>query len=484
MPVKYICISDLHLGAEYSLLTGIDHDGNADHEAPCPTLNSFSSAMNELLDNLSVNKETRLVLLGDVLDMGFSDTPHVIRAFKRFAEIFLLAENVKKISSQLLYIPGNHDHQLWQEEKNNHLLGQILAGENDDSLKQATNLIRPEYLESQLLSEVIHQISSLDELSVQIAYPNFGDANERTGVVFHHGHYTESTYLLISKLKQALLGDTSLSSDISVIERENGYLINFLWSNLGNAGFGSEFLDLYETMLDAGASHEFIVRSSKQLKNYLTNRFGLSDNTLSNFSKHLTIDRLIRVMLDATFQNFSSAERYSFLSVMSESGIQGLEWYLSGPVYRQFVSEKVTPPKELSFIFGHTHKPFQDLLPVEGFDLPVKVFNTGGWAIDKPVLSAHQGAAVVFVDDQFNVASLRLYNCSNNRSVPPPMAAGAGGDNSNPMLSDLEAALSKTNWIEFTENVNTAIDVRQRNALHRYFDPATEHGVLEREVGL
>lgn len=96
MKINYICISDLHLGAEHSLLTNLDKTGEVNQSGPSKPLVAFTEALNALLENLPVDENARLVLLGDVLDMGFSDTTDVIKKFKVFAETFLSASSLKK----------------------------------------------------------------------------------------------------------------------------------------------------------------------------------------------------------------------------------------------------------------------------------------------------------------------------------------------------------------------------------------------------
>jgi hypothetical protein len=65
---------------------------------------------------------------------------------------------------------------------------------------------------------------------------------------------------------------------------------------------------------------------------------------------------------------------------------------------------------EASVILGHTHKPFaewwaDDAWPAGG----IGVHNTGGWVVDHRDPRPLEGGAVALVDDDLNVALVRLY---------------------------------------------------------------------------
>jgi hypothetical protein len=67
-------------------------------------------------------------------------------------------------------------------------------------------------------------------------------------------------------------------------------------------------------------------------------------------------------------------------------------------------------PGDVTFIFGHTHQPFERIW--DGSSLgAVKLYNTGGWAVDpSPALQPHMGGAAVLLDDELNATSLRFFN--------------------------------------------------------------------------
>jgi hypothetical protein len=118
---------------------------------------------------------------------------------------------------------------------------------------------------------------------------------------------------------------------------------------------------------------------------------------------------------------------------------------------------------DLSFVFGHTHKPFQDQLDIAGQVRPVAIYNTGGWVMDQPTMTPAQGAAAIFIDDELNVASLRFFDDPLNGACDPVQARGTGGmrDRDNPLLARMTTAIAatKTEWDAFTACACDALEL-------------------------
>jgi hypothetical protein len=122
--------------------------------------------------------------------------------------------------------------------------------------------------------------------------------------------------------------------------------------------------------------------------------------------------------LDVSFGKFSDEERASISTVMSDSGIAGLHAYLDGPIYGQLRAELGHIPPEVTFVFGHTHKPFIDtVVPATG--PVVQVCNTGGWYLDSPRLNGREGVSLVLVDDALNVVAVQCFATPVNGAPCP-----------------------------------------------------------------
>jgi len=69
--------------------------------------------------------------------------------------------------------------------------------------------------------------------------------------------------------------------------------------------------------------------------------------------------------------HFLRSERGTTTATLSAAGQLGLRTYLEGPVRSQLQKELGGVPGDVSFVFGHTHKPFADTWPIIGFPSPV-----------------------------------------------------------------------------------------------------------------
>jgi hypothetical protein len=306
----------------------------------------------------------------------------------------------------------------------------------------------------------------LSDASVRLAYPNFGEIS-RDGtrcVVFHHGHFIESLYRLMSDVRWLVESHPSTPTTVAELERQNATWIDFVWSTFGETGkVGQDVVDLYTILQDNAATNRMLSRLSEQIVRRLRPYLPMSGE-----AEVLHYARLvIKVVLDLLGERWAEAERHSYLSVLSDASVAGLRWYLDGPLAQQIKSERQGQmPEDVTFIFGHTHKPFEDYMPLVNYPEPVKIFNTGGWVLDEPKMVPLEGAAVVFVDDELNIVSLRLYNDPLNQIEPTVHipTSGAYPAKTNALCTAVQAALQRypEQWQAFTDAVARALEERQR----------------------
>ncbi|HET7835109.1 MAG TPA: metallophosphoesterase, partial [Variovorax sp.] len=202
---RYVCLSDLHLGAGYSTLTSTDAEGRPDPTRPSATLTALGLALRQLLPALGDGPPPTLVLLGDVLDMGLSPMGSVAAAFDCFVQAVMLDGDRPLFAPRVLCVPGNHDHHLWRIAQDQHFQDSLREGRIESDLIAHTALFQdPDAsgIPSPMLTGLIHRHPALSETRVEIAYPNLGliDAGRRRCVVLHHGHYVDPMYRLVSAL--------------------------------------------------------------------------------------------------------------------------------------------------------------------------------------------------------------------------------------------------------------------------------------------
>ena len=467
MSIRHVVLSDCHLGARESLLTHVDGSG-AIAEGPSEVLLSFAEAMRESLRG----ERPKLVLLGDALDLGLSPFGDVSKCFLQLLDAFFPAGGSDVFDREIIYVAGNHDHHLWRMAQDNGFVTAIENGELPEDLDAVTGIFGTPPHRCRLMESLLAHRPHLAHASVRIAYPNWGLSDPTAGraVVMHHGHYLDGTYRALSSLRGFLENGEPLPATMRQLEQENGPWIDFLWSDLGSAGdIGSEAGSLYETMLSAGASHDFAEGLARRITGGLHAKLGI--NPRMELKYGVTLDNLIRAGIDLTAGRAAERQRDGYGHVLGEAQVEDLGWYLGTPLAHQMRQELTDMPRDLSFIFGHTHKPFQDELLVDGFEVPVGIFNTGGWVLDEPTLMPVQGCAAMLVSDDLEVASLRLFNDPTDGTIAPVRVEGSG--RLNRLTDEAGAAVERASahWADFSRHVHARIvaeaEKRTRQLLDR-----------------
>ncbi|WP_299193922.1 metallophosphoesterase [uncultured Erythrobacter sp.] len=466
MSIRHVVLSDLHLGARDSLLTHVHGDG-AIAEGPSEVLAAFANGLRETLGD---QERPQLVLLGDALDLGLSPFGDVSKSFLQLLDACFPAGGPDLFNREIIYIAGNHDHHLWRIAQDNGFLTQLESGKIPGDLDSVTDIFGTPSHRCRLMESLLLHRPHLHDASVKIAYPNWGIADQQSGraVVMHHGHYLDGMYRALSNVRGFLEDGEARPATMRQLEQENGPWIDFLWSDLGSAGeVGSEVGSLYGTMLSAGASHDFAEGIARRITGGLHAKLGINPKMPLKYG--VTLDNLIRAAVDLTAGRAAERQRDGYGHVLGEEEIADIGWYLGTPMAHQMRQELGDVPRELSFVFGHTHKPFQDELLVDGFDVPVGIFNTGGWVLDEPTLMPVQGCAAMLVSDELEVASLRLFNDPTDGTMAPVRVEGSG--RANRLADETAEAVSRASahWTDFSNIVHERIveeaDKRTRHLL-------------------
>ena len=170
-----MCLSDLRLGAAYSILTGAKPGGTLDLSTASTSLEALGRALAQQVPLLADGRPPTLVLLGDVLDMGLSPTGDVVRAYQRFVEVLFPADRPPIFSGRVLCVPGNHDHHPWRAAQDEQFLHRLDEPARDGVVPQLiehTGLFGAPSVASRLLTRVMRGYPHLSDASVAIAYPN------------------------------------------------------------------------------------------------------------------------------------------------------------------------------------------------------------------------------------------------------------------------------------------------------------------------
>jgi len=112
---------------------------------------------------------------------------------------------------------------------------------------------------------VLKRKNSPIQIPVRILYPNFihwKKSEKHKFIVFHHGHFFEKLYYLISLLKEIIFPEELGKfppEKIDDIEAENFAWIDFFWSTLGRSGEAGEKVEIIRELLQSKKGKEKLI---------------------------------------------------------------------------------------------------------------------------------------------------------------------------------------------------------------------------------
>jgi hypothetical protein len=413
--IRYVCLSDLHFGAENSLLSSlVENQVIVDPTKASPVLEGLVAIMRSLIaKNEDQTRKPTLILNGDVLELALASDNIALMVFELFLDRCFPPDGEALFDPTILYQPGNHDHHLWETSRERQYSDFLRTVAPDAPLPIPWHTTRLFYqddplpVQAQLLDSVAQRQPHRRDVNFRISYPNMGirSADDKTVVIFHHGHFAESIYHLMTTLKDAIFPDRAEPTELADVEAENFAWIDFFWSTLGRSGDVGDDVGLIYDMLQ---SNEAIDRVAANLaaaivkqvpRNGLVGHFG--------WLIRLGLNRLVKTVAS----DVAASERRTPTVALSDKTRAGLTAYLSGPVAKQVASESGGAiPQHIKLVFGHTHKPFIETSTIAQLGGEVQIFNSGGWVVDTLAVEPLHGANMVLIDENLEVACVRMYN--------------------------------------------------------------------------
>ena len=124
-------------------------------------------------------------------------------------------------------------------------------------------------------------------------------------------------------------------------------------------------------------------------------------------------------------------------------------------------------PSSVTFIVGHTHKPFQRDMNFKGYSDWVNIYNTGGWIVETVDPQPLHGGAIALVDEDLNTTLIRVYNESDEPqgySVKVEEATHAV-EKANPFHEKIKNLVesSKDCWEELSNVITRAVYIRAQH---------------------
>jgi hypothetical protein len=317
---------------------------------------------------------------------------------------------------------------------------------------------RPE-ASSALLTALTRSQPGGSAAEVQVSYPNLAlqSASGRRSLIVSHGHFTESIYSMMSRLRDTLYPDQRQEppTDIAALEEENFAWIDFFWSTLGRSGQVGSDMGLIYADLTSPTDIDTLVA------NLVAGMLGKKGPGFLHRPEEAALNEIFK----REANKIASSERATPTAALTDAGRAGLTDYLQGPVRNQLLQEWGQVPDELTFVYGHTHKPFVDRLSLAGFPGQVDVINTGGWVVDTATPWPVQAGVAVLVNDDLDTASLQFYRQSPGSQpagvqlLDPPEGAQPSAWHTE-LASRINPAAAS--WTSLAESVAAVVAQRHR----------------------
>jgi UDP-2,3-diacylglucosamine pyrophosphatase LpxH len=380
----------------------------------------------------AIGRVDYLVLLGDIIDLSVGGYEEAFRD----ARAFFTALQRDGVARELVYVPGNHDFDIWNVvEHQVSVINQLKQGELPRPFKRAVPGVidareeeprlhlpdvaaHPEWHSARtdygglFLDHITLRPSPPDgprglgeRLVFDFAYPNLYLVTEDgESVLLTHGHYFEAFWTLLGEWAVRLAADDlphEHPGELSVRELVG---VNFPLHQLACSGIGqAQPLTALarRVQLDFGAGRtDRVARYLERLEAVVAGRsVPLLERLVRRWIARRARARIVAALADAEQTRFSR----SFLSRPAVR--ERFRRY-----YRSCLAEldrlrrehgvDVPPPRHV--VFGHTHQP----IPWDSGELADSVdghevvfCNTGGWVLQAPgAVGSYAGAEVVLYE--------------------------------------------------------------------------------------
>lgn len=275
--IRYVILSDLHLGAANSILTELSDDGLAVvPDRASEMMTQLARCLGELASLNSASAKPTLILNGDCLELALAGMNQAAMTFQCLLKLAFFppdpgaAAPGGRFHETIYYLPGNHDHHLWNAARETqyveHYIDRRRPGDSLEPEFYTTNMFMNGKLNpvrSGFLDAVARQLGRPAIPSFLTVYPNLALLNPGRDrcVVIHHGHYVESMYSLMSSLDAALFPRNPPPGKIWDLEADNGAWIDFFWSTLGRSGQAGRDVELIYDKMQSPAAFAALLRN-------------------------------------------------------------------------------------------------------------------------------------------------------------------------------------------------------------------------------
>jgi len=404
--VRYIVLSDLHLGAENSILTSLQAGTTlADSQHASPVLTALVDCLRRIVGANEGGELPTMVAGGDLVELALAAPALSLPVVAQFAEALVSGEPV--VRDEAVFVPGNHDHHLWEMSRESMIADFLRAGtprEREPTTWHTSSMFleQPPFYGAPLLEDAVHYLRDTRRAQVRVVYPDLAltSANGERAVFVTHGHYMEPVGTLFSAMARLADPSSPPLDTVDLVERENWAWVDFFWGSMGRSTRTGALIEkLYDSMQDPRAVQAMLGGLALSVTRHQSPWLA----GLESWGIRRVVGRIVANKLH-------ERERNKTDEVLGEGSRRGLASYFTA-MRNTFERQLERPlPSDVTMVVGHTHKPFSQWWEEPGWPAGgVRVFNTGGWVVDHVAPQPLMGGAVVLVSDDLDVVSLRVY---------------------------------------------------------------------------
>jgi len=439
--MRIAIISDLHLGDTNSAIAFRD-----------PSTVGFlvGSRYKEFIEKVKEKYNGKeldyLVLLGDILDFSvtsYSDAYAI-------GQFFFQKLKDDKIAEEIIYVPGNHDFDLWhtveyQTNVTNRIKNKKLPipfrmsipGIIDDREGEPTKGFTIHNVRAQIVKGKRKYAGLfLDSITepptpFNFVYPNIYFITKDETVLITHGQYQELYWSVLGKWGLKIINGDLEIKNLKLLDLKEMVAINFPLCQLGCSAIGQAGpLTTVIQKFEHEIKEHDVTRAETYL-NRLGNELKKHSRGIGGWFKRLAFNLGKREVLKTLSHMESSRYRIEFLE--DPEVRERFKDFYSSTVYEiSQIKDKygIDIPLPTRMIFGHTHQPIPWEWPeAPSIDLPQLpkgkkffMYNTGGWLnrMDKNNQLQFCGAEIFFYDTDEGFSSVNIgYNPEDVRYISP-----------------------------------------------------------------
>ncbi|MHA2008473.1 MAG: metallophosphoesterase [Promethearchaeota archaeon] len=361
MHLKYLAISDTHLGEDTSFLS-FPRGRQILREELCK---AFGNGAQFQIDEL--------ILLGDIPDTSLSSISQVITQTNAFIQTIESAANISKV----VYIPGNHDHTLWTdyvklrygtdiEYRVTDHEGELIVDQNQVIDHQACKDLSTVFF-GYPYGQPWETLQSRTPFDFLVANPIYAVKENNRTYVFTHGTHFKGVVTSPEWMKK-LIDYTQLDQLIAKIEIKSDCDVSEAESLEDLERIVAPFVD----SLWISARNDPTTRSDQlwYLYSVLSSRFD-EDREIPDatdcypFSDYLNVE-------EGIIKRLNPGDK--FMTLLKDHFLDHLLDYLDE---KHLLSDKIT------FVYGDIHDGGWGKIPERrnGRDINLDIFNCGGWVV-------------------------------------------------------------------------------------------------------